>query len=76
MCETPGCILDTYGGECECCDRNKHNCPHIKKSKWRVTFSDVIEAEDEDDAYAELLRVLRMCVEEEDVTPFEVEEIV
>jgi len=43
--------------------------------KFKITFCDVFEADDEIDAYDELRAYLRECVEMEDVTAFGFEEI-
>lgn len=43
--------------------------------KFKITFSDVFEADNELDAIDELRAYLRECVEMEDVTAFGFEEI-
>lgn len=43
--------------------------------KYKVTFIDEIDAENEDDAYAIILNYLTKCVQYEDVTAFEFKEI-
>ena len=43
--------------------------------KFKITFCDVFEADDEITAYDELLVYLRDCVEMRDVTAFGFEEI-
>ncbi len=43
--------------------------------KFKITFSDVFEADDELDAIDELRAYLRECVEMEDVTAFGFEEM-
>tara|TARA_B110000014_G_C20067858_1_gene556637 strand:+ start:956 stop:1129 length:174 start_codon:yes stop_codon:yes gene_type:complete len=42
--------------------------------KYKVTFSDVLEAETEEDCYEQLFEYLRSVLHYEDVTAFEFEE--
>ena len=44
-------------------------------NKFKVTFVDIFEAEDESKAINDLLSYLKECVEMEDVTAFGFEEI-
>lgn len=46
-----------------------------KMKKYKVTFVDEIEAENEEDAYHRLIVYLQDVVQYEDVTAFEFEEI-
>jgi hypothetical protein len=43
--------------------------------KYKVTFIDITEAENEEDAYARLIEYLRGVVRYEDVTAFDFEEV-
>ena len=45
-----------------------------KMKKYKVTFSDVLEAETEEDCYEQLFEYLRSVLHFEDVTAFEFEE--
>jgi hypothetical protein len=47
--------------------------PNMKK--YKVTFIDITEAENEEDAYARLIEYLRGVVRYEDVTAFDFEEV-
>ena len=48
----------------------------MKNKVYKVTFTDLIEAESEEAAYASLLNYLGSVVEYADVTAFEFEEVV
>ena len=46
-----------------------------KMKKYKITFVDETEAENEEEAYAALIEYLRGVVRYEDVTAFEFEEV-